>query len=130
MRTPAGKECKHYYEDYNRGSNIMECRLAKTNPESLRWRPSDCARCPVPDMLNANASPDMELTLTIKTRFFGFGRVNEVTASCIRHRIPIDDPFVGCTKCNADRPGLDLFRQALDAIDDTDGKSGGGASTP
>lgn len=119
MRTPAGKECKHYYEDYNRGRNIKECRLVKTNRESLRWRPSDCTRCPVPAILNANASPDMELTLTIKPRLLGLGRQYAVTAFCIRHRIPIDDPFVGCPRCNAERSdGLDLFRQALESRDD------------
>lgn len=119
MRTPAGKECKHYYEDYNRGRNIKECRLVKANPESMRWRPSDCTRCPVPAILYANASPDMELTLTIKTRLMGFGRQYAVSATCIRHRITIDDPFVGCPKCNTERSeGLDLFRQALESHDD------------
>lgn len=119
MRTPAGKECKHYYEDYNRGRNIKECRLVKANPESMHWRPSDCARCPVPAILDANASPNMELKLTIRPRLLGLGRQYEVTAYCIRHRIPITDPFIGCEKCNAERgPGLDLFRQALESIDD------------
>lgn len=102
----------------------MECRLAKANHDSLRWRPGDCARCAVPDILDANASPNLELTLTIKPRFFGLGRQNEVTASCLRHRVTIADPFVGCPQCNAERPGLDLFRQALEAIDDGGGDGG------
>jgi len=113
MRTPAGKECKHYYEDYNRGRNIKECRLVKENPDSLPWRPSDCARCPVPDILNANASADLALTLRIDNRFLGLQRTYTVTASCIKHGIPIDDPYIGCPHCNAERPGLDLFRKAL-----------------
>ncbi len=114
MRTPAGKECKHYYEDYNRGRNIKECRLVKVNPSSIRWRPDDCKRCPVPDILNANASPNMELTLTITTKMLGFARGYDVSAQCLRHRIPIDDPYVGCPRCAEERPGLDLFRKALD----------------
>jgi hypothetical protein len=117
MRTPAGKECQYYYEDYNRGRNIMECRLIKANPDSMRWRPSDCTNCPVPAILNANASPNLELRLTIKPRLLGLGRKHIVQAHCLRHRIPIEDPYVGCLECNAERPGLDLFRNALDTTD-------------
>lgn len=119
MQTPYGKECKHYYADYYRGRDVKECRLIKANAASMRWRPTDCQRCPVPDILAANASPDMELTLTIKPRVLGLGRQHVVEAHCIRHRIPIDDPYVGCPRCNEERPGLDLFRQALDNNDDS-----------
>lgn len=118
MRTPAGKECRFYYQDFHRGRNIQECRLAKENPESLRWHPNDCTRCPIPDILNANAAKDMELQLTIKARFLGFGRYSEVSAYCLRHHIPIADPYVGCPKCNEERPGLDIFQQALGQPDD------------
>ena len=119
MRTPAGKECRFYYEDFNRGRDIQECRLTKENPDSMYWRPGDCSKCPIPDILNANASPDLQLVLTIKPAgFLGTGRKHEVTASCLKHHIPIEDPFIGCPQCNAERPGLDLFRQALDEDDD------------
>jgi hypothetical protein len=56
----------------------------------------------------------MELTLTIRNRFFIFGRALDVTASCALHRIPIEDPHVGCPKCNASKPGLELFLKALE----------------
>jgi hypothetical protein len=118
MRTPAGKECRYYYEDYYRGTEVQECRLVKDNPESARWHPSDCAKCPVPAILNANASKDMELKLTIRPKLLGFVRQFDVSARCIRHRIPIEDPYVGCPKCNEERPGLDIFRQALGQSDD------------
>jgi hypothetical protein len=118
MRTPAGKECKFYYADYYRGRDIEECRLVKGNPDSLYWRPSDCQKCPVPDMLNANSSPDLELELTIKPRVLGFGRQLEVTGYCRRHQIPIENIYTGCPECNKERPGLDIFRQALDENDD------------
>jgi hypothetical protein len=118
MQTPAGKDCRHYYEDYHRGRNIQECRLEKSNPDSVRWHPSDCNKCPVPDILNANASPDLELTLTIKQGFLGFGRRLVVDAACIKHRIPVNDPYIGCPRCNDERPGLDVFRKALEADDD------------
>jgi hypothetical protein len=118
MRTPAGKECRFYYEDFHRGRNVQECRLIKTNPDSAPWIPGDCSKCPVPDILNANASPDMELQLTVKRGLLGLTRRLEVTAACLRHRIPIEDPFVGCPKCNAEKPGLDIFRRALEQGDD------------
>lgn len=116
METPAGKECKHYYQDFHRGRNVQECRLAKQNPESERWQPKDCGRCPVPDILLANADPNMELTLTIKSGFLGFGRRVEVTAKDRRTGETIDDPYVG--NVNADNPALDIFRQALEDDDD------------
>ena len=114
MRTPAGKECRFYYADFARGRNLQECRLIKGNPDSLRWQPKYCAQCAVPDILNANASRDMELTLTVKPVLLGLGRRLEVKAFCLKHRIPIEDPYVGCPKCNAERSGLDVFRQALE----------------
>jgi hypothetical protein len=118
MKTPAGKECRHYYADFNRGRHLQECRLAKENPASMPWRPVDCSRCPVPDILNANASPYLELALTIRSRWLGMGRQPIVTAACARHKIDIRDPYVGCTKCNEDRPALDLFLQALETKED------------
>lgn len=118
MRTPAGKECRHYYEDYHRGRALQECRLIHANPASLRWRPSDCQQCPVPDILNANSSPELELTVTVKPRLLGLGRQVEVSASCLKHHIEIQDAFVGCPKCNAERPGLDVFWQALGQDDE------------
>lgn len=113
MRTPAGKECPHYYEDFHRGRNQQECRLIQQNPDSLRWRISDCSQCSVPEILNANASSYLELKVTVKPRLLGLGRRIEVSASCIKHHVEIEDAYVGCPKCNAERPGLDIFWQAL-----------------
>lgn len=118
MRTPAGKECRYYHADFHRGRNLQTCRLASDNPESLRWRPVDCSSCPVPDILQANASRHLELKLTIKPRLLGLGRKVEVDAYCQRHRQPIADPYIGCTQCNAERPGLDIFRDALNQTKD------------
>ncbi len=117
MRTPAGKECKFYYADYNRGRDLNECRLVKTNPESLPWNQNICAMCSVPDILNANSSPNLELKLTIKPRLLGLGRKLELEAWCVKHRLPIEDPYVGCPQCNAERPGLEAFIQALEKGD-------------
>ena len=111
MKTPAGHECRHYYEDFNRGRNRQECRLLKNNHASLPWKPSDCNDCPVPGILWANASPDLELTARVQTGFLGMGRHVEVQASCRKHGIDIKDPHVGCRYCAAERPNLDVFFQ-------------------
>ncbi|NJL95649.1 MAG: hypothetical protein HC915_18920 [Anaerolineae bacterium] len=116
MRTPAGQECSYYYEDFHRGRNVQECRIPKGD-RSLAWQPKDCARCPVPDILRANSSPHLRLELTISTRFLGFGRKLEVRATCGKHHIPVPNPYTGCPECNQERPGLNLFAQALEDID-------------
>lgn len=73
------------------------------------WHPRDCEDCPVPEILRANASPYLELDAGIKSGFLGIGRHVEVTAYCTRHDIEIEDPYVGCPKCAAERPGLSVF---------------------
>ena len=122
MQTPAGKECPHYYADFHRGKNTQECRLVKHNLDSKYWKPADCARCPVPDILRANASVDLRLQLTIRPLLMGLGRRLDVDATCIKHAVPIEDPFVGCPQCNAERPNLDAFIRALEeaVFDDRD----------
>ncbi len=117
MRTPAGKECRFYYQDFHRGKSTQECRLVLGNTESLPWKPSDCSRCPIPDILNANSSPNMELALTIRPALLGLGRKMEVHATCLKHMHTIDDPYVGCPRCNEERPGLDVFWKALESDD-------------
>ena len=116
MKTADGRECPHYYADFYRGRNVQECRLAKDNPDSLRWHVDDCRKCPVPEILHANASRDMKLTLTIYSQLFGFFRRVKVDAYCTVHNCPIEDPFVGCRENH--HPGLDIFRQALEQDDD------------
>ena len=115
MRTPAGRECLHYYADFNRHTrDVEECRLAKRNPESEAWHPKDCVKCPVPDILLANASRDMELILTIKASFLGLIRNVNIEAICLKNGEKVD-PYVGCPD---DHPGLEIFRQALEDGDD------------
>ncbi len=115
MRTPAGRECPHYYADFNRHTrDVEECRLAKANPQSLPWHARDCAKCPVPDITLANASPDMQLVLTIKSGWLGLMRRVEVEAICLKNG-ELVDPYVGCPD---DHPGLDIFRQALEGKND------------
>ena len=84
----------------------FNCRLAQANPDSMTWEPRDCSTCPVPAILRANGSPHLELKLTIKHGFLGLGRKLEVSAFCSKHLIDVEEPKVGCPRCNAERPGL------------------------
>ena len=117
MRTPAGKECRHYYQDFNRGRNVQQCRLIRDNPKSMRWRPGDCAHCPVPEILNVNASPHLRLEVTVQPRVIGLGRKVEVEAWCDDELIPLERAYTGCVDPE-NMKGLDLFRQALEQADD------------
>ena len=110
MKTPAGRECRFYYQNFHRGRSEQECRLIQNNPRSPEWRPRDCFNCPVPDILLANSSPDLVLEGTVKSGLLGFNRRVEVTAFCSRHLIDVDKPQVGCPQCALERPGLqELF---------------------
>lgn len=110
MLTPAGRECRFYYQDYHRGHSEEDCRLIRANPRSTSWQQKDCANCPVPDILLANSSPDLVLEATVKEGILGLGRKVEVTAFCSRHLIDVEKPEVGCPKCAMERPGLrELF---------------------
>jgi hypothetical protein len=111
MITPAGKECRFYYQDYFRGRVTQECRLLKGNPRSPEWRPNDCSGCPVPDILQANSSPDLVLEATVHPGFLGLNRHVDVSAFCSKHLVDVAKPEVGCPQCAAERPGLqELFR--------------------
>lgn len=119
MRTPAGEECEFYYEDFHRGRSMQECRIQK-HPKSALWTPKVCSRCIVPGILRANSSPDLHLELNIRPAFLGINRKPIVTARCTRHNITIEDPYVGCPHCSAERPGLEVFAAALEEMDDDD----------
>ncbi len=110
MITPAGTECRFYYQDFFRGRSEQECRLVKGNSRSAEWKPSDCEQCPVPAILQANSSPNLVLEGTIKKGMLGLNRHMEVTAFCSKHLIDVPKPHVGCIKCAEERPGLqELF---------------------
>jgi hypothetical protein len=103
MRTPAGSECRYYYEDFHRGRQTQECRLVKANRQSLPWTPDLCAKCPVPAILRANGSPDLRLEATVRKRF-GLLRRLDVGAYCLRHASEVEDPIRGCAACVAEAP--------------------------
>lgn len=119
MRTPAGKECRHYFQDFHRGRNIRQCRLIHDNPDSQPWKAVDCGRCQVPDILNANASPDLRLKLGVRSTLLGMRRVLELRAWCRDKEISVAAAYTGCVSEEVDRR-LDVFRAALAASGDDD----------
>lgn len=98
MRTPSGTECRYYYEDFYRGRSVQECRLLARSPGSLPWEPRVCATCPVPGILRVNNCPHMELRGRLVRRWLR-KRV-EIAATCVRHQVVVEDPYVGCGRCH------------------------------
>lgn len=100
MRTPYGKECKYYYADYFRGKNQQECRLIQANPDSEPWKPALCQTCPIPDILLANACPNLALHARVGRTMFGLLQQVEVEAACREYRVQVNRPKVGCGHCH------------------------------
>ncbi len=109
MITPAGQECRYYYEDYYRGRERQECRLIARNPRSEPWRPELCRACPVPGILRANACPHMALEAQVEKRLLGLRRQVTVEAVCAKYLESGFDPYVGCGHCHEERPGATIF---------------------
>lgn len=102
MRTPAGTECRYYYEDFNRGRTAQECRLIQGNPNSAPWKSGLCKTCPVPAILRANACPHMHLEAWVGRRWLVLPQVR-VRAFCERIDQAVADPMVGCGHCHEER---------------------------
>ena len=102
MRTPDGRQCDFYYEDFYRGADVQECR-APRDPRSAAWSPDLCAKCTVPAILLANGSPWLELTVRFRRIPLLGARVG-VGARCTKHDLVIDDPYTGCPKDFEDLP--------------------------
>ncbi len=100
MRTPAGIECPHYYEDFHRGRGRQECRLIERTPDGGRWAPDLCRRCIVPRIRMANACPNLILEARVRSGLLGLGRGVEVSASCVRSGEAVKEPEIGCGFCH------------------------------
>lgn len=101
MRTPAGTDCRFYYEDFHRGRQTQECRLierTRRSADSLAWTPDLCGKCIVPAVERANGSKDLRLRLSVRKRF-GLFKSLELVARCAAHDRIIDDPMRGCALC-------------------------------
>jgi len=107
MRTPAGTDCRFYYEDYHRGREHRECRLIARRA-SDRWTPELCMTCSVPRILQANACPNMILEARVGRRF-GLLRRVQVEAFCRLKMSEVANPMVGCGECHRHRPGAAIL---------------------
>jgi hypothetical protein len=111
MITPAGTECRYYYQDYFRGRQRQECRLIGQNPQSEPWRPELCKTCPVPGILRDNACPNLVLEARVTKGFLGLSRHVEVSAVCSKYLVDVREPHVGCGHCHEERAGAQLLQQ-------------------
>jgi hypothetical protein len=100
MRTPAGKECRFFYGDYYRGRQHEECRLLESSTPPLPWSPDLCRTCPVPEILMANACPNMVLEPRLERSLPLFKRQVKVSAYCIKTLREGFDPHIGCGECH------------------------------
>jgi len=100
MKTTYGKECKYYYADYFRGKTTEECRLIQANPASAPWKPALCQTCPVPDILLANACPNLVLRGRVGKSMLGMLQKIQVEAACREYRVEVAKPKIGCGHCH------------------------------
>ena len=102
MQTPAGVECRFYYQDYHRGRSTQECRLIALNPDSAPWQPAMCKTCPVPAILRANTCSNMVLKAWVGRRWLVLKQV-KVRAFCTLAHEEVAEPMVGCGRCHEAR---------------------------
>jgi hypothetical protein len=67
-----------------------------------------CKTCPVPEIVRANACPNMILSGEIKPGFLGIAQKVKITAYCTKVHAEVKDPFIGCSECH---PILDIFQE-------------------
>jgi len=111
MRTPTGTECYYYYEDFHRGRNVQECRLISHTQNGDTFTPDLCAQCRVPQILMANACPNMILEARATSRLFGLYKRVQVTANCTRTREVVDEPEIGCGQCHLPLPSFEISEE-------------------
>jgi len=100
MKTPAGRECPHFYGDYFRGRNVEECRLLKLQGQV--WTPDLCKTCPVPEIARANSCQHMRLDAVVARPIFAlFSRRVQITAFCEKSNRHVAEPHVGCGECHS-----------------------------
>ncbi len=97
MQTPYGKECRYFYGDYYRGRNHEECRLVG---ETAKWTSKFCKTCPVPEIIQANACPNMVLEGEISDGIFGLNKRMKISAYCMKSHELIKEPRIGCGSCH------------------------------
>jgi hypothetical protein len=100
MKTPAGRECPHFYGDYYRGRNVEECRLLDAQGQA--WTPDLCRSCPVPDIARANSCQFLKLKVKVGRPITAvFQRRVQVSAFCEKSKRDVSEPEIGCGECHA-----------------------------
>jgi hypothetical protein len=100
MRTPAGKECRYFFGDYYRGRDHEECRLLESSAPAQRWTRDLCFSCPVPDILLANACPNLVLEGQVERPFPFIKRQVKVKSYCTKTSRDVAEPKIGCGECH------------------------------
>jgi hypothetical protein len=99
MKTPAGRECPHFYGNYFRGRNDEECRLLSLNGQP--WTSDLCKTCPVPDIMRANSCQHMILKVNVGRSIATlFQRRVQVNAFCEKTNRNVQEPQIGCGECH------------------------------
>lgn len=98
MQTPAGKECRYFYGDYYRGREHEECRLLLDTTDV--WFPELCSKCPVPDILLANACEHMRFDPSLRRPFFILRPEIHIDTYCSKCQCDVNEPRIGCGQCH------------------------------
>jgi hypothetical protein len=98
MITPAGKECIHFYGDYQRGRHVESCRLLEAH--NLPWTPHLCEKCPVPEILQANSCEHQSLIPKVQKPLFFLRPEVQVSAYCSQCVCDVAEPRIGCGLCH------------------------------
>jgi len=97
MLTPAGKECRYFFGDYHRGRSVERCRLLEG--AKLYWTEDLCTKCPVPDILQANACENQTLTPRLERPLFFMKPEVRAKAHCTKCECDVEEPAIGCGLC-------------------------------
>ena len=94
-------DCRYYFYDYRRGSEVEKCRLLERNRANPRpWRRKLCDTCPVPDILRRTTCRHLALEANVERKLGLFERVT-VYAVCTEHVRELSDPK-RCVACEAE----------------------------
>ena len=100
METPADKECRYFYGDYFRGRDHEECRLLAASSSPQTWTRDLCFSCPVPEILLANACPNLVLEGRVERPFPYINKRVKTNAYCSKIISDVAEPKIGCGECH------------------------------
>jgi hypothetical protein len=100
MKTPYGFECRFFFGDYYRGRQHEECRLMVKENDIHQWTSKLCATCSVPEILLANACPNLIILAEISATFLGLNKRIKINASCTKTGQAVSEPHIGCGECH------------------------------